>query len=415
MKTAWVAQSRVLLALGVVAFGGAWGFPADHTLLADTAGPEEESWQWVPESGGCERALSEADVRASLESAPPMIVGFEHRAALGMLRDLAVRVPCLDVPVTPQLLADLWYQVGMATLYTWDEAGELHGRGRAEVVHIFQKVRRLVPDYRWDTTSFGTFGKELWDSAAEEQGGADVEVALPRGRFPDAVWVDGQAILAGGHPVMVTPGTCLVQVRSGSRLSGRWWLVIPGSERPVLPVGVVGDGKTTPVVLSVLAGVWSMPLVYSGPTIHLRVPVRGSVDLSVGAGGARAMASGTGLWIVPLQAGLWWRPPGSRLRGSLGIGYQGYLGGGFGSAPGDTGDSAQATGWAFDEEAGWHLEATPFAAHGGALLGRVDLVLGPWCVQFRAAAGAVVWRGVMLAPQAHIAVGLGRRMGSEGS
>ncbi len=410
-------EGRSLLAgvwlIGVVSLLGVPG-PA---FAADPSPSAPPAWQWVPEEGTCDVPVSMQEIREVLERTPAMIVGFENRAALTMLRGWAVRVPCLDTPATPRFLADLWYQIGMASLYTWNDLGELEGRGRDEVLAIFAKVQGLVPDYPWDTTSFGAFGRALWDKAREWQARTGkVVVALPERPSSGEIWVDGRRIQSGDRRLEVIPGTCLVQVREGKRLRGVWWVVAPGREA-VLPIEhseqVPRDRR--PVGVSLLGGGWAFPLLYSGPSFYVHVPLKARLEVSIGTGGARLWQPGPGLWVVPVQVGLWWRSPARRLGWAAGAGYQGFLGGGFSAASTETEAGSDTPTWHYDVSTGWQSEGAAFAAHGPVVLGLVHLALGPWRVELRGSGGLVVWPGVMVAPQVQAAAGIGRRFGKEGA
>ncbi len=368
-------------------------------------------WEWVTEGRSCESEMTLAEVEETLRNAPPMIVGFEHQAALGMLRSLALRVPCLEAPIPRRLLADLWYQMGMAALYTWDEQGQLQERGVDEVTGLFQKVRALVPSYVWDRRSFGSFGRDLWDAATTGKRLEPVKAVLPAGTRAGAIWVDGEALPGRTGEIAVSPGPCLVQTLAGDTLVGRWWIV-PDSGPATIPVAEVGHEKApaSHTSVAVTAGAWSIPLPYAGPALHLHRTLGHHLEISAGSGAARSLSGDPTLWIVPIQAALWRPFRGKYIGCSLGLAYQGYVGRGFDPAPTDT---SIETAWTYDPVTGWTPVSTTRIAHGATLVGLVHLTLGPWRIEARGAGGVLVWPGTLVAPQLHLALGFSRSLGSE--
>lgn len=389
----------------------------------------------------CDDPLSVETLNTRLDSFPERIVGFEHAAVQTELETLAGRLPCLLDPIPPETLARVWFLLGIARIYRFDETGTLLGDGRAIILETFSMSLRANPKQVWDNTVFGDFGIELWQDALALRNGALSRSYHPPQDDGVEVWLDGQLIRSYTTQVSVEPGLHLIQTRRNNRLRAQWWMLkagdIPGplplpaaeaegptaksSSRAVVgtqtnpsgddsseqapdarALGAASRGsiETTlsaqPLVVerSPAVGfqlqVWHMPLTYLGPAVQLDWPLVSGLGLTVGAGLGMGALEGEGQEaraLVPVHAGLFWAlsPADAMIQVQAGAAWQGYLGGGFGSVLPGAGPGVD--------------HPTSALAQGGVLQVTAQYPIGAVSLSARVSGGMVVWPGTLVAPQ----------------
>lgn len=185
-------------------------------------------------------------LNARLSRAETLILKADFAGARALAEEVSTYLPCLTVPVTPEILYRAAFLKGIAHYYEGQDE-----TSKNAALQGFAQAAAIDPDFAWDRTH-PPAAQEVFLRAARQQDRA------PRLRFkravPDAleIWLDGRPVAA--EAVVVAPAIHLLQLRPEPGAEVRTWMLDGRTESGADPVWIA-DGS----LMSLYASLFSSP------------------------------------------------------------------------------------------------------------------------------------------------------------